>query len=154
MPGTWILVADSARARLFSLSAGATSLEEIGDFINAAARTPGHELEHAQPARVHDRFGSNRHAIDARTPPRTKAAAQFAEVLKAALERGQAELRFHDLVLVAPPRFLGVLNSTLGPRLCERVLLRVAKNLTRRPASEIAEALPHTLSRRRAMAIG
>lgn len=154
MSGTWILVADSARARLFSVSAGATGLEEIGDFINAAARTPGHDLEHAQPARVHDRFGDNRHAIDARTPPRVKAAAQFAEVLKSALERGQAGLRFRHLVLIAPPRFLGVLNSTLGARLGETVRLRVSKNLTRRAANEIAEALPRRLFKRRAVATG
>jgi protein required for attachment to host cells len=153
MSDTWILVADSARARLFSLGAGATRLEEIGDFINAAARTPGHELEHAQPSRVHDRLGYSRHAIDARTPPRMKAAAQFAEVLKAALERGHADLRFRNLVLIAPPRFLGVLNGTLGARLCEMVVLRVSKNLTRRPANEIGEALPRRLFKRRAVAI-
>ena len=152
MSDTWILVADSARARLFSLGAGATRLEEIGDFINAAARTAGHDLEHAQPARVHDCLGDTRHAIDARTPPRVKAAAQFAEVLKSALKRGQADLRFRDLVLIAPPRFLGVLNSALGARLGEMVRLRVPKNLTRRPPNEIAEALPHRLFKHRAVA--
>lgn len=148
MRETWVLVADSARARLFSLGAGAIRLEEIGDFINAATRMPGHQLEHAPPSRVHDRFGESRHAIDPRTPPRDKAAAKFASVLGSELERGHAERRYRDLVLIAPPRFLGVLNGTLGKHLRESVVLEVAKNLTRHSAATIRAEIPLRLSRR------
>lgn len=145
---TWILVADSARARLFSLGEGAAGLTEIGDFINAAARTPGHQLKHAPPARVHDRFGYSRHAIDAPTSPREKIAAKFAGVLASALERGEAEGRCDKLVLVAPPRFLGALHAALGGRLREAVVLEVAKNLTRRDAAAIRAEIPERLVRR------
>ncbi|WHZ18100.1 MAG: hypothetical protein OJF55_000249 [Rhodanobacteraceae bacterium] len=146
MPETWILVADSARARLFAL--GAAQLEELGDYVNAAARTPGHELEHAQPARVHDRFGSSRHAVDSPTPPHQKAAAKFAGELAAELERSHAGQRFHDLVLIAPPRFLGLLNAALGKQLKESVVLEVPKNLTRRSTATIRAELPRRLTRR------
>lgn len=144
MRDTWILVADSARARLFSLGA-AGSLEEIGDFINAAMRTPGHELGHAPPARVHDRFGEGRHAIDARTSPRDKAAAQFADVLKSALEHGRAGQRYHTLVLIAPPRFLGVLKAALDKDVRNSIVLEVAKNLTRRNVAAIRAEIPQRL---------
>ena len=149
MTGTWILVADSARARLFSLGDGAARLEEVGDFINAAARTPGHELESAPPARVHDRFGEGRHAIDARTPPKDKVAARFAGELKSELERGHAEQRYDELVLIAPPRFLGMLNAALGEHLHGSVVLKIAKNLTRKNAETIRAELPRSLFRRR-----
>ena len=147
MSDTWILVADSARARLFSLEPGPRRLQEIGDFINAAARTPGHEQQTAPPARVHDRFGESRHAIEVRTPQKEKVAARFAAELKSALERGHAEQRCRQLVLIAPPRFLGTLNAALDEVLRESVVLKIAKNLTRKDAASVLAELPRPLPR-------
>lgn len=152
MADIWILAADRARARLFSLDAGAPRLIEIADFVNPAARIPGHEREHAPPPRVHDQFGEGRHAIEAHTSPKEKAALQFAAMLGAHLEHAHDERRFRGLVLIAPPRFLGALNAALGARLGETVLLRVSRNLTRSPANEIREALPRGLFKRHAVA--
>lgn len=148
MADTWILAADRARARLFSLGNGAPRMIEIADFVNPQARAPGRALAHAPPPRVHDRIGEGRHAIEAHTSPREKATLQFAAMLGAHLEHAHAEQRYRNLVLIAPPRFLGALNAALGARLGETVLLRVPKNLTRSPANEIRKALPRTLSRR------
>jgi protein required for attachment to host cells len=142
MSDTWILVADSARARLFSLAPGARQLREIGDFINAATRTPGHEQQSAPPARVHDRFGDSRHAIDVRTPARDKVAMRFAGELKTELERGHAERRCDRLVLIAPPRFLGMLNAALDQVVRESVVLKIAKDLTRKDAASVFAELP------------
>jgi protein required for attachment to host cells len=145
MADVWILVADRARARLFSLDKGAPRMIEIEDFVNPEARIPGHEREHAPPPRVHDRFGEGRHAIEAHTSPREKAALQFAAMLGSRLKRAHDEQRYRDLVLIAPPGFLGALNAALGAHLGGTVLLRVSKNLTRNPANEIRAALPHRL---------
>lgn len=147
---TWILVADRARARVFSLGKDASRMIEIEDFVNPMARTPGREQEHAPPPRVHDRFGEGRHAIEAHTPPREKAALQFAAMLGSHLKHAHDEQRFRDLVLIAPPRFLGALNAALDAHLGKAVPLRISKNLTHCPASEIRESLPHRLFRRRA----
>ena len=154
MAEVWILVADRARARLFSLDKGAPRMIEIEDFVNPGARTPGHEREHAPPPRVHDRFGEGRHAIEAHTSPREKVALQFAAMLGSRLEHAHAQQHYRDLVLIAPPRFLGALNAALSARLGDTVVLRVSKNLTRNPANEIREALPQRLFRRRAAANG
>lgn len=148
MTDVWILVADRARARLFSLDKGAAHMNEIEDFVNAATRIPGHEREHAAPPRVHDRFGEARHAIEAHTPPREKAALQFAATLGSVLEHAHAGQRYRDLVLIAPPGFLGMLNAALGPRLRAAVALKVAKNLTRGSAEAIHAEIPRRLSGR------
>lgn len=152
MADVWILAADRARARLFSLDAGAPRLIEIADFVNPEARTPARAREYAPPPRVHDRIGEGRHVIEAHTPPREKAALQFAAMLASHLKHARDEQRFRGLVLIAPPRFLGALNAALGTHLGETVLLRVAKNLTRSPANEIRETLPHGLLTRGATA--
>ncbi len=154
MADIWILAADRARARLFSISKGAPRMIEIADFVNPEARTPGHEREHAPPPRVHDRFGEGRHVIEAHTSPREKAALQFAAMLGSHLKRAHDEQRYRELVLIAPPRFLGALNASLGARLGQAVLFRISKNLTRSPANEIREALPHELFKHRTFANG
>ena len=152
MADVWILAADRARARLFSLDAGAPRLIEIADFVNPEARTSAREREHAPPPRVHDRIGEGRHVIEAHSPPREKAALQFAAMLASHLKHARDEQRYRGLVLIAPPRFLGALNAALGTRLGETVLLRVAKNLTRSPANEIRGMLPRELFGHRAAA--
>ena len=154
MADVWVLVADRARARLFSLGKGARRMIEIEDFVNPEARTPGHELENAPPPRVHDRVGEGRHAIEAHTSPKEKAALQFAAMLGSHLKHAHDEQRYRDLVLIAPPRFLGALNAALGARLGGTVLLRVSKNLTRSPEKEIRGALPQRLFKHRAVATG
>lgn len=147
MADTWILVADRARARLFSLDKGTARMIEIGDFINAAARTPGHERENAPPARVHDRFGEGRHVIEAHTSPREKPAKQFAAMLGSHLKHAHSQQQYRDLVLIAPPGFLGMLNTTLDARLRAAVVLTIAKNLTRAGTEAIRAELPRSLFR-------
>lgn len=143
MADTWVLVADHARARLFSLEAG--RLDEIACFANVEARVPGHERERAPPPRVHDRFGESRHATQARTLPQDKIAARFANELLTALACGRTAHEYRKLVLIAPPRFLGVINSALGESLHACVALRIAKNLTRRKPEAIRAELPRAL---------
>jgi protein required for attachment to host cells len=151
---TWILVADRARARLFSINRRAGRMIEFEDFVDPEARTPGHEPEHAPPPRVHDRVGEARHAIEVHTSPREKAALQFAASLGSYLKHAHGRRRYREMVLIAPPRFLGALNAALGAHVGETVLLRVAKNMVRLSASEIGEALPHGLLKRCAVAEG
>jgi protein required for attachment to host cells len=148
MTDVWILVADRARARLFSLDKGAAQMDELEDFVNAATRTPGHDRERASPPRVHDRFGESRHAIEAHTTPREKAALQFAAMLGSRLERAHAGQRFRNLVLIAPPGFLGMLNTALDAHLRAAVSLKLAKNLTRCSAEAILAEIPRRLSGR------
>lgn len=154
MTAVWVLVADRARARLFSLEKGAPRLIEVADFVNPAARTPVRAGGHVPPPRVHDRIGDGRHVIEAHTSPRQKVALQFAARLAAYLKHAHDEQRYRGLVLIAPPRFLGTLNAELGGHLGEAIRLRIPKNLTRRPANEIREALPRALFAPRAVATG
>lgn len=117
-------------------------MDEISDFVNAEARVPGHDRAHAPPSRVHDRFGDGRHAMQSHTLPQDKAAARFAGTLQSVLDRGRIAREYQNLVLIAPPRFLGVLNAAIGEELGDFVTLRIAKNLTRRKPEAIRAELP------------
>lgn len=149
MTSTWILVADQARARLFSPSADMKDLEEVGDYVNVDARLPDHQLQGSRrPPRVHERFGEVRHSIEPRTTPQDKSVARFASLLGSVLKRGHSERRFTRLVLIAPPRFLGALNKALDPRLDAVVVLKMPKNLTLETPHAIRGELPRSLLRR------
>ena len=150
MSNTWILVADSARARVFSLRTGTSGLEEIAAYANPDARVPAHALPRARrPERVHDRFGTARHAIEPRTALQDKHDARFAGLLGSVLADGLAARQCGRLALIAPPRFLGKLNAALGDDVQAAVVLKVAKNLTRRGPATILGEIPAALRRRR-----
>lgn len=136
---TWILVADSAKARLFAMEKD-RSLIEIEDFLNPDGR--GREPAQDRPPRTHDRFGSARHAIEPRTTAEEKSDEIFARELEAALERGRAGHRYRDLILIAPPRFLGALKAALGEHVRTSVVAELPKDLTHADTAEILGHIP------------
>ena len=146
MPAIWILVADGARARLFALHEEHPP-EEVQSFVNAEGRLPGRALRHDRAPTTHDRYGHGRHAIEPHTSPRDKALARFAVQLRDALERGRVEHRYDSLVLIAPPRFLGMLHATLDKHLRACVALEIGKDMTRDGLGTIGAALIATLAR-------
>lgn len=146
---TWILVADRSRARLLSLDSDENLVKQRECFSNAEGRMRSRELDSDRPPTTHDRFGHGRHAVEPHTSSAQKVADRFAQQLRDALEIGRSEHAFDELVLIAPPRFLGTLNHAMGPHLRERVALQIAKELTgadeHRILSHIEQALQQKL---------
>lgn len=144
MSTTWILVADSAKARLFSTSSeDDRMLVEVEDFLNPEGR--GREPAQDRPPRTHDRLGPARHAIERRTSSEEKSVEFFARELDAALERGRVGHRFDSLVLVAPAHFLGALHAVLSDDVRARVIAELSKDLTNADPQTIRSHLPTRL---------
>lgn len=141
MTTTWILVADRARARLFESGAADHSLSEIADFLNPEGRGEAKAGEDDRPARVHDRMGAGRHAVEPSSNERDKSIERFARALVDELSRGRVGNRFDQLVLVAPPAFLGALRAELDRPLAAMLTHSIDKDLTRADASTVAELL-------------
>jgi protein required for attachment to host cells len=129
MNATWILVADSARARLFEAD-GAGALNELACYTNPEGRAGTRGLTTDRPPTVNESVGFARHAIEPHTSPRAKASNSFARLLREVLDQGQHMRRFEQLVLVAPPRFLGALHTTFGKRLRECVVAEIPNDFT------------------------
>lgn len=143
MRTTWILAADRAKARLFSFDGDPDSITELEDFVNPN----GHGRQPAQdrPPRTHDRQGASRHVIEPRTSPRDKADESFARELDSVLERGRVDHRYQDLVLIAPPRFLGALNAALSSHVRARVVAELPKGVAGADAQDILAHLPASM---------
>ncbi|MGE4070613.1 MAG: host attachment protein [Lysobacterales bacterium] len=138
---TWILVADSARARLFETGAVDGDLQEIGGYANPQARTrPSAEGPERKP-RVHESANSARHAIEPHTDAADKSAQSFAHGLAEILDQGRIEHDYTRLLLVAPPRFLGQLNAALDHQVAKLVVQTVGKDVTRASPAEIRQML-------------
>lgn len=127
MNKTWVLVADSEKARLFEFERCRDPWSEMACFVNPDAV---HGPTFERPPRVQESVGGARHAIEARTAPKDKASARFASTLVAALRTAHGEQRFQSLVIAAAPRFLGALHGELDKSLQHCVSREIRRNLT------------------------
>lgn len=147
MSNTWILVADGAKARLFELTAKDAQLTELRCFVNPEGRMPDAAFTTGRPALVDEGATTVRHALQPHTSARQKSAERFARLLGEALESGRVQERYERVVLVAPPRFLGVLRKGLGERVSEHVTAEIRRDLTALPSGEVRMRLPDRLFR-------
>jgi protein required for attachment to host cells len=141
MAVTRVLVAHDAGARWFDNRGPGKGLTPRGEVEFEDGRRHHGELEADRPGSSAGRAGGGRHSYAPSRDARDTACLHFAKQLGADLARDFRIGSFTRLVLIAPPRFLGMLKSALDPQL-ERVLLAtLAKDLPRASVSELIEQL-------------
>lgn len=116
---TWIIVADGDQARIFEERQRAGDVREVeahrmgrvgGDYPKAAAHG----------ATVHDRAGHGQHGAGERAPHQ-EAEDRFLERVAESLAEPLRRRAFESLVIMAPPRALGVLRQAL-PKAAQALL--------------------------------
>jgi protein required for attachment to host cells len=142
MSKTWILVADAARARLFEMPKKGANMTEIACFTHPNGRSPGQHPDHGRLTRTQESANSARHAIEPHTSLRDKHAMQFADLLRDTIVRGRIENQYEHLVLMAPPRFLGVLHDRLDDKTLKCVVGEVGNDLLALSPTELRTHLP------------
>lgn len=144
-PTTWIVVAESSRARIFSAESLRAPLEELESIAHPEGRLHERELTSDRPGRSFDSAGEGRHAMATEVGPKEKEAIDFATLIVGRVEAGRKEGRFQKLILVAPPRFLGHLRSKLGPEAARMVSAEIDKNLVQLSPADLRDQLPDKL---------
>lgn len=142
MPKAWIVVADAARARIFSADSPIAALQPVHDLISPEARLHERDLGSDRPGRVYDIGGEGRHAADAPTSPKQHEAARFAGSVADELERGRLDNAYDRLVLVAEPRFLGLIRKAVKSGVARLVTLEIDKDLSKADPKDIRSSLP------------
>ena len=145
-PATWVLVADGARARIFSWTGVKGPLEELEDYANPEARLKDSELD---SDRAGVTFASRGHQSGRRMQAPTvseTALDEFARQLATALKQGLDSDACERLVLVAPPSFLGRLRSSLDHRTGAAVAASLDNDLSLESAETILARLPRLSS--------
>ncbi len=137
--GTRVVVADNTRARVFSAPDSLRRLVEQEGFIHSEAHLSNQELVSDAAGRSRDLHGTLDPATSAKDHQRHRFAKGLAKHLKAQYEQSH----FDRLVLVAPPKFLGMLHKELPKPVDQLVVATVGKNLTGASEEELVRQLTH-----------
>ena len=134
MATTWIVAADSSRARILQV-AGRQRLEEIDSLLNPEGRLNDRELT----TDAHPRFrGTDGPGSDRQEMPAVEHAVElFAKRVGGYLDKARTEHRYDQLVLVAAPKFLGTLRKELGKEVAKLVADELPKDLSWLNAREL-----------------
>lgn len=138
MANTWIIAADASRARVLQV-AGRERLVEIDDLLNPGGRLADREIISDAHPRFSGHGGVGKPGARSTSGPgsdREETSAQehetelFAKRVGAYLDKARNDHRYDQLVLVAPPRFLGMLRKELGKEVEKLIADQVPKDLS------------------------
>jgi protein required for attachment to host cells len=133
----WIVVAESSRARIFTMEGALAPLRELEDLSHPEARLPGRELKSDRSARVFRGRGQENHPGEPNVEPKQQEAIQFARQISERLEQARTKGELEELVLIAPPAFLGLLRQNLSAATEKHLAKSIDKNLVQMSEREI-----------------
>lgn len=136
----WILVCDGAKAQILRNDGDARKIHLVTVEILTESHPPAHELGADRPGRVHQSQGASRSASE-QTDFHDAGEHTF---IGRTVETLDALVRAHkvaSLVVVAPPRALGVLRKHLTPALNGIITDQINKDLTQLSVEDIEQHL-------------
>lgn len=143
---TWIAVCDASRARIFSHVQGASGWDEVRKLEHPASRAKDTDLVTGDRGRSRQSFGQgSRPAMEPTTTPKENEHEVFARQLAGSLEHDLDAGNFDDLLLVAPPHFLGLLRKAVSDHLSARVVDSIDKDYTALGVKELEQHLDEML---------
>lgn len=145
MVNTWIVVADSARALIYTVERPTAPLHLLEALEHPESRSQNQDMDSDRPGRSFDSAGEGRHAMVQSTDPKEYEALRFARELAERLETARNRGELGKLYLVAAPHFLGLLRKALSTPAQHLVVREVAKNLAAHDPADIRAHLPERL---------
>ena len=140
MTTTWIIAADSSRARILQVTDRHGHLEEIEDLLNPEGRAHDRELISDAHARLGNSTGGP--GSDREEPSAQEHATElFAKRLADYLDKARTTQRYERLHLIAPPKFLGRLRHALGKETAKLVTEELPKDLSSLNVRELEQRL-------------
>ena len=136
----WVVVCDGSKALV---------LENVGDDVfpnlqtkevHAQTDPKTHEQGPDAPGRVQQSVGAPRSAVE-QTDGHERTEAAFLQDLAGRLDAAVTAGETKAVILVAPPRALGVLRRSYSPRLRDALRAEIDKDLVKKPVHEIEKHL-------------
>ncbi|MGB5547404.1 MAG: host attachment protein [Polyangiales bacterium] len=139
---TWILVAHEAGARVFANDGRGEGLTLVESMDHPKGRARDRDIDSDRPGRSFrkDSGDARRASMGKSEGPHDRAVADFARLLADKLRHARVQNQYQRLVLVAPPRFLGLLRASLDGPTSQLVLASIHKDLA---SSKEAELIKH-----------
>lgn len=145
MNTTWVLVADSSRARIFKADGPSAALREIETLAHPESRLHEQKLTSDLPGKSFDSHGQGRHAMEAKMSPKQQERLNFVNQICNRLDSAVGQGRYQQLILVATPSLLGLLRKHVGTDTEKRITYQLDKNIAQLSAEQIRQRLPDRL---------
>jgi len=139
MSKTWVVVAESSRAKIYEVEKNDSkkSLKELVDFTHSISRSHKQHLNGSQQK-------ESRHSLlsDTLDTHKEHERVEFARELGQHLNSARNKGQFKKLILMSPPKFLGDLRKNLGNETNKHVVSEIDKNLVRHKVQDIQAHMP------------
>lgn len=137
---SWVVVCDGAKALFLQNAGDSQSLNlKVMETLTQPDQ-PSREQGTARPGRVYQSVGGARSSME-ETDLHEQAEAQFLKEVADKLGRMARSGEIGNVVLVAPPKALGILRAQLGEDAAGVVRAEVAKDYVKIPVSDIEKHL-------------
>jgi protein required for attachment to host cells len=128
----WVLVANSSFAEIFSINHSPKKMKREHYLDFPKGREKSGDILSDRPGRTFESMGNSRHAVGKKVDVHSHEQQVFAHQLVDLLRKSSSEQLFDQLILIAPPKFLGELRAILPEFLKQQVSKEINKDL---PAS-------------------
>jgi protein required for attachment to host cells len=145
----WVLVCDGAKALILRNEGDAELVNLRRVEVFAESQLPTHELGADRPGRVHESHDGSRSAV-ASPDLHLEREIAFLGTIAATLDKMVRDHAVKALVVVAPPKALGLLRDRLSPAVRAIVTTEIPKDLVKLPIDEIEHHLIASLAPERA----
>jgi len=137
MATTWIVAADESRAKVLQVTDQQQHLTEVQDLENPSGRLQDREMQTDAEPRFSGRAGAGPASDAERQGAVEHSAGVFAREVGRYLDQARLQHRYDQLVLVAPPKFLGALRKELHKEVEKLVTDELPKDLSWLNAGEL-----------------
>lgn len=141
MTTTWILTANRSGASLFESDWPVKSMRRIQDIAHPQGHMQNREINTEKPGRSFDSAWQGRHSLSPKQEPTEDIAQQFALNLAELLNKGRLTHAYDQLIIMAGPKFLGILRIALDKNTASLVVQTVNKELLDIKGEDLAEHL-------------
>jgi protein required for attachment to host cells len=139
MAVTWILVANASLAKLYANLGPNKGLQLVKELIHPESRQKNSELVTDRAGAMGTGAGGG--SMQAQTLPKQHEAKVFAQEIAQALYAGRAQNAFKRAIIVAPPAFIGMLNTAIDGPTAQLISDRFEKDYTKNTEPELSERL-------------
>lgn len=148
MQTTWVIAADSSRARIFEMGEDEGHLHEIENMVNPEGRQQGREVRSDAEGRFATGTGvvGQGHTTQPRVDPVEHQVELFSKRLGRFIDQACVQHKFDSLCLIAPPKFLGLMRENMSDQARKAVSEEIPKDIAWLSDHEIEQYLkarPH-----------
>ncbi len=134
---TWLLVADSAKLKIYEWSDENKHIHEVINLVDEDARTPDRNLKVDRPGHGHREGVGSRYAIDEKISYKKQASEVFLKTAAIDISKDDSMSKFDKLVIIAQHDIYKILMSHFSPQAKDKIVLHHPKDLTNMPMQDV-----------------